>query len=286
MTFSEQELHDIVDMVQKGTDIEIAKEKVVAEYKSDNFKKTYKIAEAVMRHFEVDTLIPKSRRTPEIMPMQVFAFLINDLIKGSLPKEVKQEFIKITTKDRTTLLHYARQYMFDYHLADHRYAHGDTFTNHFLSIKEKITGEKLDHLRVEPRKGDLNRGLSNLEIIYRDNKENIINDIDDITSYKELNNKYFFYSDITAFRKMFDLKFPEHKGKIRKNNRVAISKVIDEQKNSFMNCVDNGYTFKDLNDRYDLYSRPSDLKRMTLRYEPMIAKMILRNEESRVSYNK
>ena len=27
MTFSEQELHDIVDMVQKGTDIEIAKEK-------------------------------------------------------------------------------------------------------------------------------------------------------------------------------------------------------------------------------------------------------------------
>ena len=283
MTFSEQELHDIVDLVQKGIDIEIAKEKVTAEYKSDNFKKVKKISESVMRHFEVDTLIPKSRRTPEIMPMQVFAFLINDLIKGSLPKEVKDEFIKLTTKDRTTLLHYARQYMFGYHLADHRYAHGDTFTNHFLSIKEKITGEKLDHLRVEPRKGDLNRGLSNLEVIYRDNKENILNDIENLTSYKELNNKYFFYSDVTAFRRMFDIKFPEHKGKIRNSNKVCISKVIDEQKESFMNCVSMGYTFKDLNNRYNLYSRSSDLRRMTLRYEPIVGKLILQNEANKVS---
>lgn len=278
MTFTEQEVHDIVEMVVSGIDIETAKEKIVANYRSSYLDLSTKIARAVMKHFSITSLSPLSRQTEDIMPMQVYAFLLNDLIKGSLPNDVKQDFIANTKRDRLTLYHYTKMYNNQSHLVDYRYAHGDTLTNHFLSIKEKITGEKLDQYRIEAHSSDENKGLTTIQIRFRDNKENIIKDIEEYTSYHELNNKYFHYESISAFKIMFDKTYPMYIGKIRHGNTVVVTKFINENKKTFLDRVNNGATFKSLNNEFKFYTRVSDLKRFMLRYEPIFAKMVLENE--------
>jgi hypothetical protein len=279
MTFTEQELHDIVEMVLSGISIEIAKEKIVASYRSSDFDKATKIERAVMKHFNTESLIPLSRQTEDIMPMQVYAYLLNDLIKGSIPKDVRDKFIKTTTRDRLSLYHYTKQYNMQCHLVDFRYAFGDTLTNHFLSIKEKITGEQLDKYRIEAHTFDENKGLTTIQIRFKENKEKIVKDIEDLTSYQELNNKYFFYASVHNFKEMFDKLYPMYIGKIRQGSSgLTVTKVINENKTSFLNCVNMGYDFKRLNKEFDIYGRATDLKRTMLRHEPIIAKMILENE--------
>lgn len=278
MTFTEQEVHDIVEMVVSGMNIETAKEKIIGNYRSSYIDISTKIARAVMKHFNISSLSPLSRSTADIIPMQVYAFLLNDLIKGSLPNDVKKDFTSNTKRERLTLYHYTKMYRNQSHLVDYRYAYRDTVTNHFLSIKEKITGEKLDKYRIEAHSYDEDKGLTIMQIKYRDNEKRIIQDIEDLTSYHELNNKYFQYRTISAFKKMFDKTYPMYIGKIRYGNTVVINKFINKNKKTFLDRVNNGATFKSLNNEFKLYSRVSDLKRFMLRYEPIIAKMILENE--------
>lgn len=278
MTFSEQEVHDIVDMVISGIDIEIAKEKIIASYKSKSENKTTLIAKAVMKHFNIESLEPKSRRTPDIMPMQVYSFLLNDLIKGYLPKEVRKKFTEITKRDRLTLYHYTKMHEAQAHMVDYRYAHGDTFTNHFLSIKEKITGEKLSEYRIQALAHDEDKGLTTIQIRFRDNKEDILKDIESITSYHELNKKYFHYESISNLKTMFNKTYPEFIGKIRYGNKLKVSRFINENKESFIKRIEMGYSFKRINKEFKIYSRSTDFKRSMLRHEPILSKMILKNE--------
>lgn len=279
MTFSENELHDIVELVVSGIDIEIAKQKISERYTLKNKENiAVNIANYVLRYFGIESLIPISRKTEDIGPMNVYAFLLHDIIPDNLAPDVYKTYTKLTNRHRTSYYYYQKLHDRGNHLFDYRYFYGDTLTNHFLNLKTRITGEELEKNKIEAYDKDKNKGLNMIDIKYRDNKEDIIQDIDNFSSYTQLNNRYFNYKSINNFRRLFDSKFPQHIGKIRTGFKVEISKVIDEHKDEFIRLVRNGYTFKQLNDYYTVYSRKSDFKRMMLRHEPQISKMILENE--------
>jgi hypothetical protein len=282
MLYTEQELKEIVRLCVDGMKLEEAKTKALKRHIIEDYESAIKnIHDTVCEYFEVDNIFPANRETRNLAPMAVFAYLIMDSVSQYRYKEVHEAFSTYTGRSRCTFYHYIDLYEKEAHLHDIRVVKKDYICNHFINLKEKITGKKIDD--IPKKKYEPKRTFTTCYVRFEKNEEDIITDIkENFYSYQELNDKYFFMSEYENVKKFFARERPELVKLIRTDRRTAIGKAIAERRKEFIKCLKEGYTIKEMNDRFDLYGRHKGrLHNMMYTYERRIYNILMQNEKSR-----
>lgn len=279
-------------LVSDGVEFEEAKRQIYVKYiVNSEGNQTKELCKVVTEYFGVEDIKPKSRMAEDIAPMVVLSYLIHDQIKDYKHPDVHKTFTILTGKHRTTFFHYTNIWLRNQHLTDNRLAMGDSITNHFLNIKERLTGKDLKDLRVEAET-PINPRFGNQSMVsdrFRLKEKEIVHDIENNhMSYIELQDKHFRFATVENVKNFFRTEQIHYNPLIRNTQRNILSRNITEFKETFIDLINKGYTFRDINLELRIYDSPSYFKKMMAKYEPTFYNMICqneikRNEESKVS---
>lgn len=281
--FKTSEVEEMFELWERGYTLDEAIDEIIVKYQTSGEEiKVMEIAEMVMNYFDIDSLIPKSRQTKHLGAMVVFNYLIYELIPRYEKTEVHKRVTELTSRDRTNFIFYRYNWINGKHLMDNRIYKGDTITNHMLNIKSRITGLDYEHMKIKVKEEDIYdkyKGMSRYEIIFDKNKEAITEDIkDNFYSFHELNNKYFHTCYINGLRSFFMNKQNKLFRIIRDGRKNKATTFINENRKSFLGRVRKGYTFRELNDIFEIYDNDSNFISSMKKHEPRISKLILENE--------
>ena len=281
MMYSEKELNEIVQMVLCGNTLEESKKTIVLKYKiKDQGNEILELADKVKKYFNVDTLVSPSRKSEHLAPMVVFAYLIHEAIGDYKATRVHQTYTLVTGRSRCTFIHYTKMFEKNMHMTDRRVFRNNYLTNHFLILKGKIFNEDVDkyflHVDDNVKKKSLARER------FEKRKDKIIHDLENnMMSYNELNNKYFFLCNDSAVKKFFVIEEYKYVKFIRNSYKTRLSKIIDTYKVGFIAKLNKGYGFEEINNHFNIYPYTKVLKEVAYQHEKLIFDIILKNENAR-----
>jgi len=110
-------------------------------------------------------------------------------------------------------------------------------------------------------------------------KEKIVHDLENnMMSYNELNNKYFFLCNDTAVKKFFVSEEYKYVKFIRNSYKTRLSKIIDTYKVGFIAKLNKGYGFEEINKHFNIYPYTKIFKEVAYQHEKIIFDIILKNE--------
>lgn len=237
------------------------------------------IADVVKEYFGITSLAPKSRRKEEISPMSTFFYLINELLDKPRLKQVYFTCIELTKKDRTTFINYCEKYSREDHLHDKLPNLGDCNTNHFIKIKEILTGEDLSDQYVEVFKNSYTHETVNKFYFrkFRENEAEILKAIESNQTFDYINDNFFGYANTTSLRynmRVNDNKLYERVFKPKNKVELNMMEYGDEIKRR----IEKGDTFKIINDRYFQYNQLSEFRKTIKSYDLKLYKKLIKNE--------
>lgn len=279
--YSEKELNEVVQLVLCGNTLEEAKKAIILKYKiNDQGNQILEIAEKVKEYFNVDTLVSPSRKSQHIAPMVVFSYLIHEMIGDYKATKVHQTFTIVTGKSRCTFIHYTKMYEKNMHMMDRRVCKNNYITNHFLILKGRILKEdtQFDLITVE----DKIKKKSLARERFEKKRKDIVYELENnMMSYSELNNKYFYLSNDNAVKKFFMNEEYKYVKFIRNSYKTRLSKIIDTYKVGFIAKLNKGYGFDEINEHFNVYPLTKTLKEVAYQHEKLIFDIILKNENDR-----
>jgi len=281
MMYSEKELNEVVQMILCGNTLDEAKKAIIIKYKlNDQGNKILELAEKVKEYFNVDTLVSPSRKTEQIAPMVVFSYLIHEILGDYKATKVHQTFTIVTGKSRCTFIHYTKMYETNMHMIDRRVFKNNYLTNHFLILKGKILNEEIDNdlLFVEEKVKKISLARERFE----QKRKKIVYDLENnMMSYSELNNKYFFLSTDNGVKKFFMNEEYKYVKFIRNSYKTRLSKIIDTYKVGFIAKLNKGYGFDEINKHFNVYPITKTFKEVAYQHEKIIFDIILKNENDK-----
>ena len=279
--YSEKELNEVVQLVLCGSTLEEAKQAIILKYKiNDHGNQILEIAEKVKEYFNVDTLVSPSRKSQHLAPMVVFSYLIHEMIGDYKAKKVHQTFTIVTGRSRCTFIHYTKMYEKNMHMMDKRVIKNNYITNHLLILKGRMLKENVDADLITI--DDKTKKPSLARERFEKKREKIINDLENnMMSYSELNNKYFFLCNDTAVKKFFVSEEYKYVKFIRNSYKTRLSKIIDTYKVGFLAKLKKGYGFEEINNHFDIYPYTKMLKQVAYQHEKLVFDIILKNENDK-----
>jgi len=279
--YSEKELNEVVQLVLCGNTLEEAKKAIILKYKiNDQGNQILEIAEKVKEYFNVDTLVSPSRKSQHLAPMVVFSYLIHEIIGDYKATKVHQTFTIVTGKSRCTFIHYTKMYETNMHMMDRRVCKNNYITNHFLILKGRMLKEntEADLITIEDKIKKTSLARERFE---KKRKEIVYELENNMMSYSELNNKYFYLSNDNAVKKFFMNEEYKYVKFIRNSYKTRLSKIIDTYKVGFIAKLNKGYGFDEINEHFNVYPLTKTLKEVAYQHEKLIFDIILKNENDR-----
>ena len=275
MKYSIEDLKKIVSEAKEGETIKDVIERL------ETSQEVLDIAEKVKKYFDVDDLAAKSRIPEEILPSIVFCWLCADLCFMPANRKVYKTVCSLTKRDRTSYLYYIRKVEAMEHTFDNRLILGDAVYNHFLNVKEMITGEDLSNLHVKPYLNQKIKGTypTRFKEIMKDKGEEILDKIEKGITSKYLNDNYFLYSNAHYLRGHFKKNYPSAFYKIQWGFPTKLQQAFDDKRDEIVLYIDKGCTFKELNDRYLGYDNFRNASRVMEKFYPDLYEKIVENEK-------
>ena len=276
--YSEKDLISIVNFLNQG--YELNKSKTLALQQDPLI---HLISESVMDHFDIKTLIPRSRKTRDIIPMVVFFYLVIDQSKNPKNSIYFTKALQLTKKHRTTYLHYLRSYVDGLHMLDSRILNGKSVTNHFLQIKSKITGDDLTHLEVKDKIiiSKAQDVKTKFDKKIDDNVEEMMEDISSGFSYKDLNDKYFQFSSAESFKYKLKRSHATMYSMVKRHRSSLASRVYIKDKKTIDNIIQGGVTWSALNNMFFEYLDVYSLKVAVMKFSPELYREVSLSQEKR-----
>ena len=166
------------------------------------------------------------------------------------------------------------------HMMDKRVIKNNYITNHFLILKGRMLKENVDADLITI--DDKTKKPSLARERFEKKREKIINDLENnMMSYSELNNKYFYLSNDTAVKKFFMNEEYKYVKFIRNSYKTRLSKIIDTYKVGFLAKLKKGYGFEEINNHFDIYPYTKMLKQVAYQHEKLVFDIILKNENDK-----
>ncbi len=276
--YSDKDLDSIVNFLKQGYDLKKAK---ILSLQQDPL--IHLISNSVMDYFETNTLIPRSRRSEDIIPMVVFFYLVIDQSKNPKNSIYFTKALQLTKKHRTTYLHYLRSYVSGLHMMDTRMLNGKSLTNHFLEIKEKITGEDLSSIKVKDVLivSKAKQAKTRFDSKIDENIEEMMDDISSGFSYSDLNDKYFQYSNCDSFKYRLKKSHSNMYSMVKRHRSSLASKVYNQDKDTIDKIIEGGVTWSALNNMFFEYLDVYSLKVAVMKLSPELYGKISLSQEKR-----
>jgi len=276
--YSDKDLDSIINFLKQG--YELSKAKILSLQEDPLI---HLISNSVMDYFNIKTLIPRSRKSEDIIPMVVFFYLVVDQSKNPKNSIYFTKALQLTKKHRTTYLHYLRNYVSGLHMMDSRILNGKSLTNHFLEIKEKITGEDLTNIKVEDKViiSKAKQAKTKFDKKIDENIEEMMDDISSGFSYSDLNNKYFQYNDCSSFKYRLKKSHSNMYSMVKRHRSSLASKVYKEDKETIDKIIEGGVTWSALNNMFFEYLDVYSLKVAVMKLSPELYGEISLSQEKR-----
>lgn len=273
--YTKEEVDKIMDLVSNG----LSKEEALS--KMFESKTVNELAKIVKEYFNIDTLVPVSRKYEDLAPTAIFYYIICDIIFMPRDTKVHKTAVLHTGHDRTNYLHYVSNFEKDIHKLDNRYVLGDSVYNHFLNIKGGINNKDYSELKIDPfiPINSIKPVLKNtFDEIFKLNKEEVESLIKRGVSAKYLNDHIFKFGSYQTLKRNLKNKKPDLFKNLKSNRYSKVKSILEDHKENVDICIKKGYDFKRINELYFGYNVVRDFKKILIKYEPKLYYRIEENE--------
>jgi hypothetical protein len=277
MRYTKEDLETILKECKKGETIQDAIDRL------ETSEEVVKISEVTKSYFNVETLVADSRKPGDIVPSIVFFWLCADMCFNPRSRNVHKTVCKLTQRDRTSYLYYLRSVESEIHTYDNRLVLGDAVYNHFLNVKEMITGKDLSSKRIKPfikeKEKEKNKYPTKFKEVMDKKEKEISEKIEDGCTSTYLNDNYFFYCNTYQLRGHFKKNYPSLFYKIQWGFPTKLQKIFEEKKKEIKTYIEKGCTTKELNERYVGYENHNTIKKLMKKFYPYLHEKLIENEE-------